>query len=167
MPDHVNRAAITHMAIKILENTGQDVPWKRKVQLLSRFSLRMKQSGYNERFSMNVLQSALKNLKRRLAQDRSGERPLHRVKNWRKEEKRRGKDKKKRTWYAGKTSREGGDVYNMFPVFCPATPKGALALLWRKIATEIAEQSNDQVKHRIVEQGGVPIRAILCKKSPA
>ena len=31
MPDRVKRAAITHMAIKILENTSQDVPWKRKV----------------------------------------------------------------------------------------------------------------------------------------
>ena len=58
-------------------------------------------------------------------------------------------------------------VYNMFPIFCPATPKGALASSWRKIATEIVEQSKGQVKPRIVEQGGVPIRAIICKKSPA
>ena len=97
MPDRVKRAAITHMAIRILENTSQDVPWKRKAQLLSRFSLRMKQSGYNERFGMNVLQSAFKNWERRLAQDRSGERPLHREENRRKEERRREKEKKKRT----------------------------------------------------------------------
>ena len=155
------------MAIKILGNTSQDIPWKRKAQLLSRFSLRMKQSGYNDRFRMNVLQSARTNWERRLAQDKSGERPLHREKNWRKEERRREKDKKKKTWHAGKTSREGRDVYDMFPIFCPATPKGALASSWRKIATEIAEQSKGQVKPRIVEQGGVPIRAIICKKSPA
>ena len=30
MPDRVKRAAITQIAIKILEKTSQDVPWTRK-----------------------------------------------------------------------------------------------------------------------------------------
>ena len=47
------------------------------------------------------------------------------------------------------------------------TSKGALASSWRKIAPEIAEQSKGQVKPRIVEQCGVPTRAIICQKSPS
>ena len=54
MPDRLKRAAITQMAIKILENTSKNVPWERKAQLLLRFSLWMKRSGYNERWRMNV-----------------------------------------------------------------------------------------------------------------
>jgi len=164
MPDRVKRATITQMAIKILENTSQNVPWARRAQLLSRFSLRMKHSGYNERFRLNIFQSALKNWDKKLTQDQTGERPLHREKSWRRGERRREKEKKERTWYAERTS---NDAYTTFPIFCPATPNGALAKSWRKIATEIAEQSEGRVNPKIVEQGGIPIKNVLCKKSPA
>ena len=59
IPDRAKRAAITQVAIKILENTSQDVRWVRKAQLLSRFSLRIKQSGYNASFRLNIFKSAL------------------------------------------------------------------------------------------------------------
>ena len=105
IPDHVKRSAITQMAIKILENTSPEVPWERKAQLLSRFSLRMKISGYNARFRLNIFPSALRHWDRRIEMDKAGERPLHREKNWRREERRAEKEMKTKTWYAGKNER--------------------------------------------------------------
>ena len=94
----------------------------------------MKQSGYNDRFRLNIFQSALKNWDKRLEQDRKGKRPLHREKEWEREEWRKDKEMKEKTWY---TKRDKGDAHNTFQIFYSATPKGALAKMWRNIAAEI------------------------------
>ena len=78
----VKRATIAQMAVKILENTSLELPWSRKAQLLSNLSLRIKQSGYNASFRLNIFKSALKCWERRLQMDQSGDRPLHRERNW-------------------------------------------------------------------------------------
>ena len=62
----------------------------------------------------------------------------------------RGEERKEKTWYIGKTN---GNTTNEFPIFCPATPKSTLAAKWKKIATEITEQSNGLVEPKIVQQG--------------
>ena len=161
MPDRVKRAAITQMAIKILENTS---PWTRAAQLLSKFSHRMKQSGYNDRFRLNIFQSALKNWDKRLEQDRTGKRPLHREKEWKREEWRKDKEMKEKMWYK---KRDKGDAHNTFPIFCPATPKGALAKMWRNIAAEIESRATAESNPGLWNKGGIPIKSILCKNSPA
>ena len=153
MRDRVKREAITQMALKILENTSPIVPWTRTAQLLSKFSHRMEQSGYNERFRLNIFQSAFKNWDNRLEQDRTGKRPLHREKEWKREERRKDKKMKEKTW---RSKKNNGDAHNTFPVFCPATPKGALTKMWTNIAVEIEKQSDGRVRPKIVEQGGYP-----------
>ena len=66
VPARVKRATITQMVIKILENTSLKIQWPRKAQLLSTFSLRMKQSGYNANFRLNIFKSALKHGEKKL-----------------------------------------------------------------------------------------------------
>ena len=64
--------------------------------------------------------------------DETGERPLHRDREWKREERRTEKEKKKRTWYNRRT---GNKPINVFPIFYPATPRGILAST-RKNITE-------------------------------
>ena len=99
MPGNIKGASITQMAVRILENTSQELPWTRKAELLSKLSLRMKLSGYNARYRESIFNSALKHWERRQHQDETGERPLHRDRDWNKEESRREKEKKVACWY--------------------------------------------------------------------
>ena len=46
----------------------------------------MRYSGYSKRFRYEVVDSALKAYRARKKADQEGERPLHRPKEWRKEE---------------------------------------------------------------------------------
>ena len=162
VPRKVKRATIAQMAVKILENTSLELPWSRKAQLLSNLSLRIKQSGYNASFRLNIFKSALKCWERRLQMDQSGDKPLHRVRNWKREERQKEKERKKETWYTKKEE----NPRNAFPIFCPPTPKSTLASSWKQIAEEIKEQSNGLVSPKIVEQGGVPLKNLVTRTSP-
>ena len=55
----------------------------------------MKISGYSERYRENIIKSALVAWDRMVEQDEKGERPLYRDNTWRKEERRKEKEKKK------------------------------------------------------------------------
>ena len=125
----------------------------------------MKLSGYNARYRESILKSALKHWERRQHQDETGKRPLHseRDRDWNKEERRREKEKEKKAacWY-----KTGEDRSYDFPIFCPATPRGALAASWKEIAEEIKQQSKGLVKPKIAEQGGVSLKSLITKNSP-
>ena len=53
-----------------------------------------------------------------------------------------------------------------FSIFCPATPRSALATAWSDIAEEIRRQRKRMVKPKIVEQGGVSLKSLITKNSP-
>ena len=80
--------------------------------------LRMQYSGYSKRFRYEVVDSALKAYKMRNEADQGGERPLHRPKEWRKDEREQEKVRNKNDWY-----KRGG---NEAVIFVPATPNSQL-----------------------------------------
>ena len=55
-------------------------------------------------------------------------------------------------WY-----KTGKDRSYDFPIFCPATPRSALAAAWSEIAEKIKQQSKGMVKPKILEQLGVSL----------
>ena len=61
--------------------------------------LRIQYSGYSEKFKCEVVDSALKAYRARKKADQEGERPLHRPKKWRREEREQEKMRKKSSWY--------------------------------------------------------------------
>merc|ERR1712020_331626 len=103
-------------SLRILRNCSPDVPWKRKAEFLSDFSLRMKLSGYPERYRATIIESALIAWDKILLDDLMGVRPLYRTNSWKKEERRKKKELKKVNWYKGTEGK-----VNDFPVFCPMT----------------------------------------------
>ena len=160
MPAKVKRASLTQEAIRILKNTSPGVPAHRTDEILSDFCLRMKLSGYPEKYRANIINSALTAWDRMVEMDESGEKPLHRERSWRKEERSLDKERKKAGWF-----KTGGEVSD-FPIFCPMTPGGRLAAKWRKVVEESRITSSGDVRAKVVEQGGVPLHAILVKPLP-
>ena len=99
MPAKVKRASLTQEAIRILRNTSPGVPAHRIDAILSDFCLRMKMSGYPEKYRQNIILSALTAWDRMVEMDKSGEKPLHRERSWRKKERSLEKEMKKAGWF--------------------------------------------------------------------
>ena len=59
MSDKTKRATLTQEAIQILRNCSLSLSWKVRAAHLSDFSLRMKISGYNERYRETIIKSAI------------------------------------------------------------------------------------------------------------
>ena len=132
MSDRTKRSALTQEAIQILRNCTMSLPWTRKAQLLSDFSLRMKISGYSERYRETVIKSAISAWKKQVEMDQTGECPLYRKREWRQDERRKQKEYKKVGWY----KKLGGQT-NDFAIFCPASPGSRLATKWKNEMEEI------------------------------
>ena len=90
-----------------------------------------------------------------MEQDRQGIRPIYRPKDWNVTTRRKQKEKKKYEW-----STKGGHIA---PIFVPPTPNSELANSLKVIADEEAELG---VHFKIVETGGLSMRAILQKSNP-
>ena len=76
---------LTQEAIRVLRNTSPAIGWERKAELLSDFSHGMKLSGYGERYRLTIIQSALAAWEKLVNQDKTGEKPLYRERQWKKE----------------------------------------------------------------------------------
>ena len=161
MPERTKRSTLTQEAIRILRNTSSNVPWSRKAEILSDFSLRMKLSGYGEKYRETVILSALAAWDKMVAKDRSGERPLYREKGWRREERLMEKERKKEKWY-----KKLGGTTNDFTIFCPMSPGGRLAAKWRGVVEETRKTSGGRVRGYVAEQSGIPLSALLYSSQP-
>ena len=107
MGDRTKRAALTQEAIQILRNCSRSLPWDRRAFHLSDFCLRMKISGYGEKYRETIIRSALTAWEKQVEMDRTGERPLYRPREWQKEERAKKKEFKSRGWFrklGGKTN---------------------------------------------------------------
>ena len=156
MPSRVKRAALTQEALRILRNCSPGISWKRKAEFLSDFCLRMKLSGYPERYRAAIIESALAAWDKIILEDQFGLRPLYRTNSWRKEERKKKKEQKKAGWY-----KQAGGKVNDFPIFCPISPGGRLAEKWRRVAEEVRVSSGGKVRPAVIEQSGLPISALL------
>ena len=112
----------------------------------------MQYSGYSKKFRYEVVDSALKAYRARKKADQEGERPLHRPKEWRKEEREPEKIEKKHSWY-----KRGGSESVMF---VPATPNSQLQKKYQK---EIERQG---FKIKVVEKAGIAIKRLLQMSDP-
>ena len=80
--------------------------------------MRMQYSGYNKTFGYEVVDSAVKAYRARQEAELKGERPMHRTKGWKKDERGVEKSGKRDKWY-----KRGEDEA---VIFMPATPGSQL-----------------------------------------
>ena len=145
---NTKRTVLTQEVLRVLLNCSRLLPWERVVKNVNDMVLRMQYSGYSKKFRYDVVDSTLKAYRTRKIADQEGERPLHRPKEWKKEEREQEKIGKKSSWY-----KRGGKVV-------PATPNSQLQKMYQ---TEIKRQG---FRIKVVEKAGVAIKRLLQKSDP-
>ena len=121
----------------------------------------VKISGYSEKYRETIIRSALNAWENQIEQDRNGQRPLYRPREWRKEERTKKKELKKSGWF-----KKLGGKTNDFSLFCAASPGGKLASLWRKELEEMRKGSGGLVRGYVAEKSGIPLSALLFNNQP-
>ena len=132
----VKRTTLTQYGLRILRNTSLEISWDIKADMLSEFCERMRDSGYNEVFRSQIIESILKGWDRMVAEQNKGARPINRPRSYEESERRQQKARKKTNWF------KGGGYTSV--LFCPWTPEVNLPKDGEKVRKE------DQVR----EDGG-------------
>lgn len=146
----------TQEIVRRLLNSSPFLDWKTCVApVLTEYMLRMKQSGYPEKYRVDTLTRALRIYDKMVEDDRNGTRPIYRPKDWNIIARKKEKERKKYDW-----STRGGHIA---PIFVPPTPNSELAHSLKAIADSEAEAG---VHFKIVETGGLSMRSVLQKSNP-
>ena len=106
-----------HQTDRILRNTKGILPWSDKAEHLSQFVLRMKDSGYSEKFRLEIVQGGVRGFEKQFERDVSGECPLYRPREFQREKRDKAKKLKRVAWQKPSDS----------VLFVPPTPGSVLA----------------------------------------
>ena len=122
--------------------------------------LKLKISGFDQKFRIEILDSALKAFEKMKNDDKSGIKPMYRDRNWNAEERKKKKSEKKLDWWNSKNAK----IKYASVVFVTPTPGGELVKELEQREKEINKNSLERVK--FVEKGGLKIKDILGTKNP-
>ena len=146
----------TQEVMRRLLNSSVRLDWDTEVApVITEYMGRMKKAEYDEIYRKRVLDKALSIYDKMKREDAEGITPLNRPREWKRDERRKKKFKKKHNW-----ATKGGFIA---PIFVPPTPNGELAKMLKDIAEKEAES---EVKFKIVESGGRTIQSIVQKSNP-
>ena len=116
MPASMKRTALTQEVIRILRNTRPGLNQEVSTHHLDNFALRMKTSGYNANYRLQVIKSGMAGYDKMLEEEMRGGRPINMARSWEEDKRQTKKELQKKMWY-----RKGG--YDV-PLFVPHTPGG-------------------------------------------
>ena len=121
MPEKTKRATLVQGGLTRLLNTSVELGKDKQDEILSHYMKKLQTSGYDSKYRLEILKSILKGWKIIKEKAEAGERPLHRSREFEKENRMRQKSDKKMNWYKGKD----GKAFNSV-LMIPATPNGEL-----------------------------------------
>ena len=121
--------------------------------MLSEFSERLRDSGYGERFRVEIMRSILDGWKKMVEEQKKGGRPIDRPRQWNQEEREDSKRSKKTSWY-----KAGGYIR---VIFCTYTPNSVLPRKWREVGERGAAARG--WRYCVVDGGGRSIRSSVCR----
>ena len=122
--------------------------------------LKLKNSGYNQKFRKEILDSGLKAFQKMKEDDKNNVKPMYRSRDWNAEERQLSKAKKKFNWW----NTEKSKIQYKSVLFVTPTPGGVLAKELRKREEELNKNNKERIK--IEEKGGLKIKDILGSKNP-
>ena len=125
------------------------LPWGAVVKQVEDFVLRMRFSGYTKKFRYEVVDSALKAYRTIEDDDRSGERPMYRPKDWKRKEREKEKIKTKVTCH----EKDGSESV----IFVPATPGSQLQKQYEQ------QIRSERFRVRVVEKAGESLKGDITK----
>ena len=121
-------------------------------QHLSKFMIKLKNSGYNRKFRAEVIASSKKAFAIMISEDKKGIKPLFRDRNWKSEEGLLKKQNTKRNWYKNKDSKYTSVL------FVPPTPGRELIKELETREEELNRYNDERIK--FVETGGEKIEQL-------
>ena len=155
------RTILTQECLRRIRNTKIELGDGIRNEHLSKFMIKMKNSGYNQNYRMQILKSAFNAFEKMVAEDKSGVKPLFRNRSWNKENRMQTKESKKKHWY--KNTQNSETNYKTI-LFVPPTPGSILLKELRQREEELNKNNEERIK--IVEKGGVKIEKMLTVKNP-
>ena len=150
MPMAVKKPAAAQEALRILKRTKRELHGELTNQLLSEYSHMLLVSGYDAQFRLEAIQAGVRGYRNQCERADAGISPLHRPRDWDKDNRWKKKKLVHSTWY-----RPADAV-----MFCPPTPGAELQKEIQKVVTE--EASRLGMKVRVTETGGSKVKSQLC-----
>ena len=155
------RTILTQECLRRMRNTKVELGEHCRNQHLNDFMVKLKNSGYSEKYRKEILDSACKGFEKMLEDDKKGVKPLFRNREWNKDEREENKRNRKLNWY--KNPKDPKINYKSV-LFVPPTPGGVLVRELKLREQEINRNSQERIK--IIEKSGQNLENILVKKNP-
>ena len=152
IPEQMKRTVLTQELLRILVHCSKDLPWETVCEHANGFTKKLQFSGYDQKFRHDVVKSGLHAYETIKEKAEAGLRPINRPKEWKREERKRNKEEKKKSWY-----RKGG--YDSV-LFVPATPRSRLKKMYGR------EIKRSGIRIRVVERSGVTLKSLLQRSNP-
>ena len=146
------RSILTQELLTIMTNCSPQLDEAKPKQHINEYMKRLQFSGYNKEFRYDIYNSAKKAHQKMKEDSSNGVRPIHRPKSWKRQERKREKENKRKTWY-----KKGGAES---VIFVPCTPNEELK---KKYEEEIRKSS---FNIKVIEKTGTKIKDVLHKKDP-
>ena len=135
------RTILTQECLRRLRNTKIELGPEVQNKHLNQFMLKLKNSGYNHKFRLEILDSALKAFQKMVENDKTGLKPLYRHRNWNSEDRKRSKLNKKFNWW----NNEKSEIQYSSVLFVTPTPGGVLAKELRKREAELNRNNKERI----------------------
>ena len=155
------RTILTQEALRRMRNTSIKLGVEVQNKHLEDFMIKLKKSGYSEKFRAEIIKSAKSAFKIQLDQDNNGSRPLFRDRERIISDK---AQKSKVDWWNKGSQRDPKIPKFTSVLFVPPTPGSGLAKAMQKREAELNVHSGLRIK--IVEKGGAKLKNLVVKKNP-
>ena len=152
IPYKMKRTVLTQEMLRILLHCSNNIPWERVLHHLNGFICKMQYSGYDQTFRYTVAKSAINAYQVIRDNEMKGFRPMHRPKSWKRIERIREKEEKRKNWY----KRGGFDSV----LFIPTTPDGKLKRLYERVIRKSG------IRMKVVERTGRTLKSQLQTSNP-
>ena len=146
------RTILTQQCLQVLLNCSEHLDEERRNEHISFFMARMQSSGYDHRFRLEILKSALNAFKQKKDEDKSGRKKMYRERTWNRKERRKQKQERKNNWF--------GNSQVESILFIPATPNSTLK---RRMQDELKAKD---MKIKVIEKSGTKIVRLLQRNDP-
>ena len=148
------RSILTADLVRVMRNISTQCSTTERTKKIQFYMSRMQHSGYDQKERIEVYRAAKRKYSDMLKNDSEGVTPLYREKNWKRIERIKEKEVKRKSWYRnGKEKAEA--VF-----FVRSTPGGHLAEECKKVF----KKANLKVK--VIEKTGSSVKKNLVKSNP-
>ena len=158
------RTILTQECLRRLRNTKIELGEEIRNEHLTKFMLKMKNSGHKVNFRTRILKSSLNAFEKMVEEDKSGKKPLHRNRSWNKENRTKDKENKKNNWYKIDKNSEKSEKQFTSILFVPPTPGSELLKDIKKRDEELNKNEKDRIN--FFEKGCIKIEKLLTNKKP-